>query len=980
MRVSIKNQIDSKIVIKELYIKHGFTIKEKGEFLLISFKNSDKIDIITKYVDSVIPLTFNEVKTQYEEFYKLGNKVKCYQYRLICIKGFESECEFFNDVNLALSGKEYIDSLYNVNHIELYSHNDIAYRKLEESLKYSNKSCVIQPTGTGKSLILSNFINQNQSNRFILLSPNNFIISEVKKHLLDKRNLKSFTYSKLIRLTADEIYNLNPDYIIVDEFHRCGADEWGAGVNLLIETFPKAKLIGTTATHIRYLDEKRNMADELFENNIARHLTLSKALSLKILPIPKYISALYKFDEEYIRVKKIINDSLSEEKKRLLERLNKIKLEFENTSSIPNILKEHLNKDIDKIIVFCKDIRHLKKHKNMVLNWFNTIGYGNIKQYEVHSDNLYQNKVVFKAFEESKSNGLDIMFSVNMLNEGIHVKGANCIIMLRDTESPIIYYQQLGRCLTVSADKPIIFDFVNNFANIRHRDFVNEINEEAKYNELLYKSKGIPYEEIEFEIIDKVRDIKSLCEKIEETADSWNVFIEKLTNYKNEHGDCNVSKNYENAWLGNKVSWARYLYKINSLKETRIKELENLGFNWVVLDVEENWNDFFQQLEKYKRVYGNCNVPRNYYDVKFYNKVSTTRVKFKKGNLNEDIINKLENIGFVFDKNKKSLNEYLTKLDKFKKEHGHCNVPYGYIDKKLYLKTVYYRREKKNNRLDKKNIEELNKLGFMWETEDATFSVFYSELKCYKKEHGHCNVSQRYKNKKLANKVVNYRRSYKKGILNKLHIEKLNKIGFIWDIPDYENKEFVKKLKKFKKEFGHCNVSQSYKEDKHFVSKANVIRLAYKENRLDEDIYNVLNKLGFIFEPRKQNWIEFIDQIKEFKKEHGHCNIPYNKKYKNLNLKVRDIRRKKKKNTIKIELIKKLNELGFSWNPYEDSMNLFYKRLENFKKEHGHCKVTRKNDDKWLLNKCVGLRKKYRDGKLEKNVIDKLIKIGFKLE
>ncbi len=330
------------INISELHRKHGFTVNKKNGFLLVSFKDSERTNIIVKHTGSSSAQTYEDVKHLYEKLFRIGNEIGCYQYRIISDKGFEPECEFYNTVNVALSGKDYVDSLKNINHIELYSHNDISYTKLCKQLEVANKACIIQPKGTGKSLVVANFINRNPNKKFIVLTPSRFIISEIKKHLLEYDKIVFHTYSMLINLSVKEVKKINPDYIIVDEFHRCVAEEWGTGVNMLIDSYPDAKLIGTTATHIRYLDDKRNMADELFDGNIANHLTLSKALALNILPSPKYISALYRFNDEYLRVKKSISDSLSEDKKVLLERLNKIKLEFENTQSIPKILQDHL--------------------------------------------------------------------------------------------------------------------------------------------------------------------------------------------------------------------------------------------------------------------------------------------------------------------------------------------------------------------------------------------------------------------------------------------------------------------------------------------------------------------------------------------------------------------------------------------------------------------------------------------------------------
>ncbi|MEI3148229.1 MAG: DEAD/DEAH box helicase family protein [Merdibacter sp.] len=67
-----------------------------------------------------------------------------------------------------------------------------------------------------------------------------------------------------MNMSLEELDALQPDLIILDEFHRAGAAEWSKGVNRLIELYPEAMLLGLSATHIRYLDNQRDMADELF--------------------------------------------------------------------------------------------------------------------------------------------------------------------------------------------------------------------------------------------------------------------------------------------------------------------------------------------------------------------------------------------------------------------------------------------------------------------------------------------------------------------------------------------------------------------------------------------------------------------------------------------------------------------------------------------------------------------------------------------
>ena len=67
---------------------------------------------------------------------------------------------------------------------------------------------------------------------------------------------------------------IKPDYIILDEFHRCGAEMWGQGVKRLLNIYSDIPVLGLTATNIRYIDNRRDMADELFNGNIASEMTL----------------------------------------------------------------------------------------------------------------------------------------------------------------------------------------------------------------------------------------------------------------------------------------------------------------------------------------------------------------------------------------------------------------------------------------------------------------------------------------------------------------------------------------------------------------------------------------------------------------------------------------------------------------------------------------------------------------------------------
>ena len=104
------------------------------------------------------------------------------------------------------------------------------------------------------------------------------------------QNIRFFTYAKLIRMGEEEFPGQSFDYIILDEFHRLGAAQWGAGVERLWAKYPDARVLGLSATNIRYLDNQRDMAWELFGGNIASELTLGEAVARGILPVSSILT------------------------------------------------------------------------------------------------------------------------------------------------------------------------------------------------------------------------------------------------------------------------------------------------------------------------------------------------------------------------------------------------------------------------------------------------------------------------------------------------------------------------------------------------------------------------------------------------------------------------------------------------------------------------------------------------------------------
>ena len=347
---------------------------------------------------------------------------------------------------------------------QLYNHNKTAYQKVMRAFETADRTCVVHPTGTGKSYLIAAV--SESFKRVLILGPNTFVLDQVHSVLKwRKRGVEYMTYQTL-NLTENP--HTDYDLICLDEFHRTGAPEWGAAVDRLLELNTEANVFGTTATHIRYLDNERNMADELFHGNIASYITIAEAWNQNILPIPRYVSGLFRWDNTVSEAQERIERSRSlsdKEKRERIFRLTNAHLHWELSYGMPAILKKHLDRDARRVIVFCGNIESLGQMRDEVVGWFREADFTVAGTCIMHSDlaDREQREQMDRFEDDGDGKGVKLMFSVNMLNEGVHVPNVNAVLMLRTTSSRIIYMQQMGRCLTTAnTEKPLVLDMVDN--------------------------------------------------------------------------------------------------------------------------------------------------------------------------------------------------------------------------------------------------------------------------------------------------------------------------------------------------------------------------------------------------------------------------------------------------------------------------------------------------------------------------------------
>ena len=417
--------------------------------------------------------------------------------------------------------------------IQLYPHNQEAYSELCNMLSERDRVCVIQPTGTGKFVIIAKMVQDNPEKRFLLLGTNEYMFDDQMANLADivpgfkPKNLQFMTYPSAMVAAKAESAIPKCDVIVADEFHHCGAPEWSKGVFHIIEANPTAKLVGFSATPVRFSDGGRNMADEMFEGNVASSMEIEEAWLRGILPIPTYVIALYDAPKELGELQVSI-EKVRDKKKysKFVKKYEELRRSLQDADGIDVIIAKHLKKRDGKVIVFCSSQKTLCEFMLLRREWFSGVN-DNIHAYKTISADPYGSRD-FRAFKEDDSGALKVLYCINQLNEAVHVKGIDAIVMVRPTKSPIIFQQQLGRVLSsAGGSTPLVFDLCNNFGSLGGITGMQERMEKA-YEALTDKKEKPPYVPSDFKVIDEVKDPRELAAELHDALNPRTSIDEKI--------------------------------------------------------------------------------------------------------------------------------------------------------------------------------------------------------------------------------------------------------------------------------------------------------------------------------------------------------------------------------------------------------------------------------------------------------------------
>lgn len=729
---------------------------------------------------------------------------------------------------------------------------------------------VVQPTGSGKSLLMAKLIEDNPNSRFFVLSTSHKINDQFKAKLDEKilDNLECNIYWNMPNMKQEVMESLQPDYIFLDEMHRALAKEWSKGIMRLLEMYPNAKVLGLSATPIRYLDRCRNVAEELFGGNLACDMSLSQAILDGILPMARYVCGVYSYEKDTESLnKKILHSCNSEEeKKELLKELKILKENLDKGHGVSDIFRKYIIGGNEKLVVFLKDTTHLRIMKPVIEKWFLDAGFS-VRMYEVHSKNTDKDKE-FQKFKEDTKDGIKLCLSVNMLTEGIH-GDIDGVIMLRETISANMYFQMIGRAFACGKKTiPLIFDLVANsqfISDATDISFPNELRSEIEKRKEECEKEGKDYEAgfdvDEFIVMDEFMDVVSGFRAIEgRLIGDWDVMFQEYCKFYEENGHGDVPKTEAYRKLSNWCKTQRRNLKNEEINEDRIKMLEEHGFIWDVY--QYRFMNNIKALQQYRDREGDCLVPARHIEIvdgkqiKLGNWCGTIR-NSKKG-IGHTIITpvmeeQLDQMGFVWDVIKYKFVSNVKAVSEYYKEHG----KFPLITKKNEEENklgLFFANEKSAIRkggYPKWRIEIIKKYlpEFCFETKsNESFNTFLHYLELYKQEYGHLNI-------KKEDSINGYNIGGKLNVLNRLF---------------RENKLCEKSVKKIE-DLG-MSLSFKYKWEKQFQENMAFIKQAVEEgviiNRCNQ-IYrnkNLYTWLKGTFKKRYKSYKVSIGQLKDIER------------------------------------------------------------------------------------------------------------------
>lgn len=836
---------------------------------------------------------------------------------------------------------------------------------------------------------------------------------EVKKFLgknKDGVNVIFSTYQSA-EVVAEGLKGQTVDLGIFDEAHKTTGDKEGLfAFGLSDKNIRIKKRLFLTATPRHYKLNKRDkdgdfqvvsMSDETVYGKVSYRLPFSTAVAAGII----------------VPYKVIISVSLNKEVDAELLRRGSTRVRRDEIQAkwVANqiALKRAIEKTgASKVITFHSRVNLAEDFAGDDARGFKE----HVKGFDVFHVNGSQNAADRKALLEGfKAAPKGLITNARCLTEGVDVPAVDMVAFVDPRKSKIDIAQAAGRAMRQSkaTNKKLGYIVVPLFIEQKKGETEAEAFTRAGFDEVAEVLGAML--ESDDDLVDTIKEMQEargrgdkfnprhLHEKIEvigpainldkltQSIDveilerlgvSWDRWFGLLQRFKLREGNCRVAQAhiFEGLSLGVWVSRQRRIK--SQLTVEQLAKLDSLGFSWEPLS--ERWEEALVALKDFKQSKGHLLVPRKHGGKGFNlsNWISNTRKN--KNLLEPDKIKQLDALGFCWNARNEKWEEAYSKLEAFRKEHGHCKVPEDYIvnNIKLGIWVLQQRRNMKTGSLTPDRIERLVCLGFTWDQFAEQWDHAFSALESFRKREGHFRIPDTHSENGVRLKSWTTAQRRKKGELTSEQISRLNSLGFSWN-PVEDNWEIgFGALIEFRKREGHCQVEHSVSVNC-FKLGMWVLRQRQekKKGALSAEKILRLDALVFSWDPVSERWEAAFNALRLFQKEHGHCRVAESFASDKLGFKlglwVSNLRIVKAKGGLKPDQISRLDSLGFSWDPHKEQWEHSFAALKQFREREGHCRVSA-NQIEYNIKLGSWVRtQRIKKSKLSREQIQRLDNLGF---
>ena len=337
--------------------------------------------------------------------------------------------------------------------------------------KGEDKALLISATGTGKTYASAFAMRDLGFKRVLFLVHRNQIVKQAKKSFErvfgntrtmgivsgESREFdKDYIFATIQTMSKENIYCQYDksyfDAIVFDEAHHTSASSY----KRIMDYFKPKFTLGMTATPDKRDDQfaGKNIY-ELFNHQIAYEIRLQEALEEDLLCPFHYFGitdiAMHDSEATYTNIDDFRYLTSDERVTRVMEKAR---------------YYGHSGNRV-KGLIFCSRVEEAKElSKKFNERGWRTIALSGVNS-EKERENAIDRLVMDTEVNDKGESQLDYILSVDVFSEGVDIVEINQVIMLRPTESPIVFIQQLGRGLRKAKEKEfvVILDFIGNYTN-----------------------------------------------------------------------------------------------------------------------------------------------------------------------------------------------------------------------------------------------------------------------------------------------------------------------------------------------------------------------------------------------------------------------------------------------------------------------------------------------------------------------------------